>query len=335
MTGQLFLSHAHPDKTEAQALRRALEDSGIKVWEDVLGLRAGDGLGDLEKAVKGSRGLLLLWTPAANESEWVERETGWARQAREENPEYRILVVLRGGGRVSAKRLLGEELVFIQEAEARLKELTQAGNDSAAQMLAAAAGSLGDALRAMGRFNEAVEAQERGIAISDQWGNRRDSAVGRLQLGTIRLFQGRLQDALAAYEQARSTFEELYEPETLAGVWHQLGVVHQELGSWDRAEEAYQKALRIEVELGKKSRQAITLDQLGLLYRISGHLEESAQLHLQASTLYEELGDSLHQAYSLSSLEMTLVEQDKRLEYDDAVEFALLLEALGGSETTM
>jgi tetratricopeptide (TPR) repeat protein len=113
MTGQLFLSHAHPDKPEAQALRRVLEDRGVAVWEDVLGLRAGDRLSDLEGEVKGSRGLLLLWTPKANESEWVEREAGWARQARETNPEYRILVILRGGGRVSAKRLLGEELVFI------------------------------------------------------------------------------------------------------------------------------------------------------------------------------------------------------------------------------
>jgi hypothetical protein len=41
MTGQLFLSHAHADKPEAQALRRALEDSGVGVWEDVLDLRAG------------------------------------------------------------------------------------------------------------------------------------------------------------------------------------------------------------------------------------------------------------------------------------------------------
>ncbi|MBW8875221.1 MAG: toll/interleukin-1 receptor domain-containing protein [Acidobacteria bacterium] len=113
MTGKLFLSHAQANKPEAQALRRALEDSGVAVWEDVLELRAGDGLNDLEREVKSARGLLLLWTAAANESEWVEREAGWARQAREENPEYRILAVLRGGGRVSAKRLLGEDLVFI------------------------------------------------------------------------------------------------------------------------------------------------------------------------------------------------------------------------------
>jgi hypothetical protein len=55
MTGKLFLSHATVDKPEAQALRRTLEDSGVAVWEDVLGLRAGDGLSDLEREVKGAR----------------------------------------------------------------------------------------------------------------------------------------------------------------------------------------------------------------------------------------------------------------------------------------
>jgi tetratricopeptide (TPR) repeat protein len=111
--GKLFLSHAHADKGEAQALRRALEDSGVAVWEDDLELRAGARLADLEREVKGARGLLLLWTPKAAESAWVEREAGWAQEARRANPEYRIVVLLLGTGEVSARRLLGEELLFL------------------------------------------------------------------------------------------------------------------------------------------------------------------------------------------------------------------------------
>jgi len=113
MDGKLFLSHAQADKVGAQTLRRALEDHGLAIWEDALELRAGDRLGDLEQAVKSAPGLLLLWTEAASESAWVEREAGWARKAREANPDYRLLVVLHGKGRISARRLLGEELIFI------------------------------------------------------------------------------------------------------------------------------------------------------------------------------------------------------------------------------
>jgi|HubBroStandDraft_3_1064219.scaffolds.fasta_scaffold17156_2 hypothetical protein len=48
MHGEVFLSPAHRDKPEAEALRRALEDCGMAIWEDILELRAGDRLADLE-----------------------------------------------------------------------------------------------------------------------------------------------------------------------------------------------------------------------------------------------------------------------------------------------
>ncbi|HZF12892.1 MAG TPA: CHAT domain-containing protein, partial [Thermoanaerobaculia bacterium] len=135
MPGKLFLSHAHADKAAAQALRRALEDSGVAVWEDALELRAGDRLADLEREVKGARGLLLLWTPAATESAWVEREAGWAQEARRADPAYRILILLSGTGEVSARRLLGEELLFLSAdgaVEAVVPEIRRALGERAA-----------------------------------------------------------------------------------------------------------------------------------------------------------------------------------------------------------
>lgn len=62
MTGKLFLSHASEDKQDAQALRRALEDSDVPVWEDMLDLLPGDRMSKIEAAVKNSRGFVLLWT---------------------------------------------------------------------------------------------------------------------------------------------------------------------------------------------------------------------------------------------------------------------------------
>ena len=134
---------------------------------------------------------------------------------------------------------------------------------------------------------------ERGIEIAKRTGNRRQAAVGRGQIGTVRLFQGRLQDALAAYQQARQTFEDLGEPQSVATAWHQIAGVHEEARQWDRAESAYQHSLRIKVEIGNKSGQATTLHQLGGLYQNWGRLEESVQLYLQAATSCEELGDPL------------------------------------------
>ncbi|HEV7504769.1 MAG TPA: CHAT domain-containing protein [Thermoanaerobaculia bacterium] len=208
----------------------------------------------------------------------------------------------------------------LKEADVRLRELAKDGNGPAARMLSVVAGDLGDALRVLGRYDEAAEAQERGIAIDDQWENRWGAAVGRYHLGIIRFSQGLLQEALDAFRQARQTFESLHNPDGVAGAWYQIGCVHQEAGDWDRAEDAYQSSLRMNVELGNKSRQALILNQLGILYRISGRLEESAQLCRQAATHSEELGDSFAQVRSLSNLASVLWELGR---LDEALEAAI------------
>src|SRR5262249_34988541 len=103
-----------------------------------------------------------------------------------------------------ALRLAGrppEALSPLERAERRFEEVRGAGEEEAARMLGAVAGESGDALVNLGRLEEAAASQERGIAIHEQWGSRRNAAVGRGQLGTVRLLQGRLQEALEAYEQ--------------------------------------------------------------------------------------------------------------------------------------
>src|SRR5947209_801429 len=151
-----------------------------------------------------------------------------------ENSAYdRAITFLLFGRALQMAGRAADALAGLREAETRLTQLASDGIDLAAQMLAVVAGGLGDALQALGRFNEAAEAQERGIAINEQWGNRRNAAAGRFQLGTIRFSQGQLRDALDAYEQALQTFEALHEPESVASVWHQIGRVHEKAGDWD------------------------------------------------------------------------------------------------------
>ena len=65
-----------------------------------------------------------------------------------------------------------------------------------------------------------------------------------IQLGTVRLYQGRFNEALSAYQEARATFEALKEPGGVASAWHQMGMVHAEAGSFEAAEHAYKAALR-------------------------------------------------------------------------------------------
>lgn len=256
MTGKLFLSHSSKDKDEAQVLRRALEDSGIAVWEDALELRAGDRLGDLEREVKGARGLLLLWTPAAAESEWVEREAGWAREAWKADPEYRLLVVLKGGGRVSARRLIGEELVFIPvdgAIEAAVTAIREALGERAIFARAAGAAvppplleelvvSFSDARieesdgrrRAAGRFR--VEHRPAQGAGSRSGWQEFESPLGPIELEEIRWYLERYHGwPFGTFrERARKVEDRL--PEWGRALYDQtLGTASEQVGAWSDA----------------------------------------------------------------------------------------------------
>ena len=80
-------------------------------------------------------------------------------------------------------------------------------------------------LRALGRLDEAAAAYEEAIQLAEQHGDPRQAAVGRFQLGTVRLLQRRYPEALQAYDEARQTFERLGEPASVATAWHQMGMV--------------------------------------------------------------------------------------------------------------
>ena len=123
-----------------------------------------------------------------------------------------------------------------------------------------------DCLRALGRLDEAAAAYEEAIRRGEQRGDNRNVAIGKSQLGTLRLHQRRYPEALAAYQEARERFTQLDEPATVAIYWHQTGVAYQDAGQPEMAEDAYRQSLAINVRLGNIAGQASTLMQLGNLY---------------------------------------------------------------------
>jgi tetratricopeptide (TPR) repeat protein len=106
------------------------------------------------------------------------------------------------------------------------------------------------------------------------------------------LKQGRYEEALAAYAQARDQFTLLDEPGMVAGNWHQTGMAYQEAGEPEAAEDAYRKSLAINVRLNNVAGQASTLNQLGNLYDdVLDRPEEAAAFARQALDKSIESGD--------------------------------------------
>jgi hypothetical protein len=82
VTGQIFISYSRADKEYVDRLAAYLRSQGLNVWYDPE-IRAGDRFSKvIEHAVAASAVIVVVMTPASNESEWVEREIGNAESRR-------------------------------------------------------------------------------------------------------------------------------------------------------------------------------------------------------------------------------------------------------------
>jgi tetratricopeptide (TPR) repeat protein len=123
-------------------------------------------------------------------------------------------------------------------------------------MISGAITEAADCLRDLGRYDEAESSYEDGIRRDEKLGDRRGAAVGRGQLGTVRLKQKRYREALESYREALRIFELLGEPGSVAVLWHQIGMAHLRAEQFEQAEQAYRQSLAIWVQQQDRAREA-------------------------------------------------------------------------------
>jgi len=202
---------------------------------------------------------------------------------------------------------LEQSLLLLRKARQLFETVEeQEPNRGAARMASVSISDEGDCLRGLGRLDEATAAYEEAIHRGKKLGDDRAVAVGKGQLGTVRMLQGLYSEALAAYAEARDRFTTLEEPRAVAAVWHQSGIAYDSAGQLGAAEDAYMKSLGIMVRLGDTAGQARTLAQLGNLYDGPlGRREEGVVFYRQAVDKYVESGDLLNEGVVRSNLAET------------------------------
>jgi tetratricopeptide (TPR) repeat protein/Mrp family chromosome partitioning ATPase len=206
-----------------------------------------------------------------------------------------------------------EALPLLDEAQGRFTAFEWDRPDrGAARMESACITERGDCLRDLGRLDEAAAAYKEAIRRYEHGGAERNVAVGKSQLGNVRVEQARYNEALEIYEEARERFTRLDEPGSVAAVWHQTGRVCQEAGQPEAAEDAYRKSLGIKVRLGDIAGQAATLVQLGNLYAdILARPEEAVAFYQQAADKYVQLRAEANEGRTRTNLAMTLRKLDR------------------------
>ncbi|MBL9008739.1 MAG: tetratricopeptide repeat protein [Myxococcales bacterium] len=195
----------------------------------------------------------------------------------------------------------------LTEAQAAFQALADAGNQSAAAMASTCLTDSANCLLDLGRYEDAARAYAAAIAQAEAADRQRQVAVGKGQLGMVRLQQKRYPEALALYQEARERFTRLGEPRSVAVVWHQIGHVLEGLGQLERAESAYRESLAIQVRENNLAGQASSLNQLGTLYDRLGRLEDAAGFYQQAASIYQRLGDEAHEGRAQNNLAHALI----------------------------
>lgn len=248
--------------------------------------------GRLQAAFDGAQALRQR-AQSAGEAAYQEADYDWA------------MACLLLGRTLNVAGAAGAALPLLAEARQRFEAVAAArSNRNAEGMASASITEAGDCLRALGRLDEAAAAHERAIQLDEARQAYRCVAVSKGQLGNVRLLQRRYADALAAYEDARRTFESLGEPGSVATIWHRIGMVHQDAGQPQAAEQAYRRSLAIEVELGNTAGQAMTLNQLSSLHDQLGRFEEAATFCRQAADCFTD--DRASEGRTRSNLADTL-----------------------------
>jgi tetratricopeptide (TPR) repeat protein len=258
--------------------------------------------GDLPAAYAASRTLLEKCL-AAGESAYPGADFDIAMA------HYNIGMILKKGFDIEAA------LELLTEARRCFQSVAAAGSNSAEGMIGNTIKDIGDCLRNLGRLDEAAKAYEESIKCAQSRDDLRDMAVGKFQLGSVRLLQTRHLEALVIYAEAREAFEALGEPRQVAAVWHQSGMVHQAASQFEPAERAYRQALVITVRINDLGRQAVTLNQLGLLYNEMDRLEEAATFYRQTAEVFVRLEELAREGAVRSNLANTLTKLGR---YDEA-----------------
>ena len=253
--------------------------------------------GRLREAIDGAQALL--------QRSRAEGETAYPEADHDLAMAFNLLgqVLCDAGGAEKALALFGEAQ---KRFEAIAKERT---NKEFAEIMASlCAGRQGDCLLRLGRLDEAAAAYEERILRGEKRGDDRGVAVGKANLGTVRMQQHRYKEALKAYEEARERFTRLDEPGSVALGWHQTGMLNENAGQPEAAEDAYRKSLAMYVRLGDVASQARTLLHLGGLYAdVLGRPDEAVAFCRQAADKALEVGDLANEGQARNNLGYTLL----------------------------
>jgi tetratricopeptide (TPR) repeat protein len=186
------------------------------------------------------------------------------------------------------------------------------------RMASACLNEMGDCLLDLGCINDASDAVEEALRRDEIRGDLSDIAISNMQLGDVRYYQERYEDAMSAFEKTKKIYSSYNKD--VSYLWFKIGSIHHKVGRIAAAEQSYNKALTLHVQANDKRGQAGTLNMLGTLYKDSfQRLEDAARFFQRSADLYQEVGDSWGVGREYNNLAETLRILNRLDEARDAI----------------
>ncbi len=288
---RVFVSHSHEDGDFCRVLVAALRAGGADVWYDEHNLGAGQ-LRDVIQRELGRRPIFVpILSKAAFASHWVKRETVWADELFERDPQRVILPVTAGP---IARDDFDPETgwLFLHD----FKRIEAPGyrpypaEEAARRLLRALALSVNGEMGAQ----PAAEPQE-GV----------DDLLNR---GKALQAQGKHVEALALFQRAAQLAANSFD------VWFNIAYALDDLGEYEQAIIAWDRALQIDPN------RAAAWSNMGIALLVLGRREEALAAYSRALTLdpdypnaWSNMGTTLG---SLGRSEQALAAYDRALALD-------------------
>ncbi|MFQ5856175.1 MAG: CHAT domain-containing protein [Anaerolineae bacterium] len=142
-------------------------------------------------------------------------------------------------------------------------------------------------------------------------------AVAQGNLATLLMDEGKLDQALATYEDVYRTFEALGAKQQMAATLSTMAIVYQRQGNYEKAAKYEERSLGLEKERGDEEGQAISLHQLSMLYHIKGDYATALARSEEAEKLFRKLNIEAHVAATLHQQGLTLNRMAREAQTDE------------------
>jgi LuxR family maltose regulon positive regulatory protein len=168
---------------------------------------------------------------------------------------------------------------------------------------------LTNALRPMGRLEEAATLQFEALGLLREIGNPALLAHCLDNVGYDRYVAGDYEGALTMYTEALIKAEEVEDHRLQAFVLDGIAATYRDLGEFDRAMNTYARVFRLTGSIADQFLVSWALDGLGHAHRLAGNLDRALALFEQACNIAAREGLQAQMNLSSASIAIARVEQ--------------------------